>query len=44
MLKIAHKNNNPVLAFNASLFLGQEEEQENILRDCGMESLAELAH
>ena len=44
VMKIAHKNSNPVLAFNASLFLGQAEEQENIMRECGLESLAELAH
>ena len=40
VMKLAHKNNNPVLAFNSALFLGQEEEQESILRDCGMEALA----
>ena len=36
VMKLAHKNSNPVLAFNASLFLGQEEEQENLLRECGL--------
>lgn len=43
-MKLANKNNNPVLAFNSALLLGADEEQENLLRDYGMEALAELAH
>lgn len=44
MMKLASKMNNPVLAFNSALFLNNPIEQENILRDCGLEALAELAH
>jgi len=43
-MKLANKSNNLVLAFNATLFLGAEEEQESILRECGMDALAEMAH
>ena len=32
IMKLGLKNNNPGLAFNASLFLNAQEEQENILR------------
>ena len=44
VMKLAQKNNNPVTAFNSALFLGDDEQKENILRDCGLDSLAELAH
>ncbi len=44
IMKLANKSNNIVLAYNAALFLGAQEEQENILRDCGLEALAEMAH
>lgn len=44
IMKLANKNNNPVLAFNSALLLGAQEEQETILRECGLESLAELTH
>lgn len=44
VMKLANKNNNPVLAFNCALLTGNEEDQENILRDCGLESLAEMGH
>jgi coatomer subunit alpha len=44
VMKLANKNGNMVLSYNAALFLGAEEEQENMLRDCGLEALAELAH
>jgi hypothetical protein len=44
MMKLAGKMNNSVLAYNAALFLNSASEQENILRESGLESLAELAH
>lgn len=44
IMKLANKSSNIVLAYNAALFLGAQEEQENILRDCGLEALAEMAH
>jgi len=44
MLKLASKMNNPVLGYNAALFLNNQEEQHTILRDCGLEALAELAN
>jgi coatomer subunit alpha len=44
IMKLANKSNNSVLAFNSALFLGAEEDQENLLRECGLEALAELAH
>jgi len=40
MLKLSSKMNNPILAFNTALFLNSAHEQENILRDCGLEALA----
>ena len=36
IMKLATKNNNPVLSFNAALFLDAQDEQENILRECGL--------
>jgi len=44
MMKLAGKINNPVLAFNASLFLNSPQDQQQILKDCGYEGLAELAN
>ena len=44
VMKLATKNSNPVLAFNCALLTSNDEEQESILRECGLESLAELAH
>ncbi len=44
MLKLAGKMNNPVLSYNTALFLNSPQDQENILRECGLEALAELSH
>lgn len=35
---------NSVLAFNSALLLNSPNDQQAILRDCGLNSLAELAH
>ena len=43
MIKLADKINNPILAYNAALLLNQPQHQEQILRDCGLDALAELA-
>lgn len=44
ILKLANKTGNSVLAFNAALFLNNHQEQIHILRDAGLNALAELAH
>lgn len=44
MLKLSQKMNNPILGYNAALFLNNHEQQQNILRDCGLDALAELAN
>jgi coatomer protein complex subunit alpha (xenin) len=44
ILKLAGKTNNTVLAFNSALFLNSPADQQQILRDCGLNALAELAH
>jgi coatomer protein complex subunit alpha (xenin) len=44
LMKLANKLNNKILAFNSAIFLNSFEEQQQILRDCGLEALAELAH
>jgi len=43
MTKLASKLNNPILAYNAALFINNSDEKQQILRDCGLEALAELA-
>jgi len=40
MLKLSQKMNNPVLGYNAALFLNSNVEQQSILRDCGLDALA----
>jgi coatomer protein complex subunit alpha (xenin) len=44
IMKLATKINNSVLAFNSALFLNSQQDQIQILRDCGLNALAELAH
>lgn len=44
MMKLSTKMNNPILAYSTALFLNSANQQENILRDCGLEALAELSH
>jgi hypothetical protein len=41
--KIAKKTNNTILAFNSNVFINNGEIYEELLRDSGLESLAELA-
>ena len=43
MIKLAGKLKNSVLAYNAALFLNSPAEKQQILRDCGLNSLAEMA-
>jgi hypothetical protein len=43
MFKLSTKIQNPMLAFNSALFLNNRESIEQILRDSGLENLAELA-
>jgi hypothetical protein len=43
MLKLSLKMNNPILAYNTALFLNNKNEQEEILRSCGLIGLAELS-
>jgi hypothetical protein len=43
VLRIANKQDNKILAFNSALFLNNLEEQQHILRDCGLNALAELS-
>ena len=42
--KLATKTGNTVLAFNSALFLNNPAEQQQILRECGLSSLAQLAN
>jgi coatomer subunit alpha len=44
ILKLANKNGNSVLALNSSLFLNSAADQQQVLRDCGLNALAELSH
>lgn len=43
MMKLANKLNNKVLAYNSALFLNNADEQQQLLRDCGLDALAEMA-
>lgn len=43
MTKIAKKTNNPILAYNTNMYLNNSENIENILREAGMEALAEIS-
>ena len=40
ILKLAGKMNNSILAYNSALFLNTPADQQQILRDCGLNALA----
>lgn len=44
LARITKKSNNLILAFNSNLFLNNQEGVEEILRDVGLNKLAQLSH